>query len=120
MKERRAAIRIDIELDLELRLPGRDSALIGKSMNLSHSGVYFLTEYFMEEGTKLPLSILLTAEGEGGEDWTFRTDAIVVRCLPPVEQPGTKSYKVACFFYDIDEEDRDRLDQYVRYHLTKS
>ena len=117
VKERRSAVRVDIELDLELRLPGRENAALGKSMNFSHSGIYFRTEYFMEEGTKLPLSVHLPAAGPDLEDWTFRTDAIVVRCQPPEENPLQKEYRVACFFYDIEEEDRERLEDFVRASL---
>ena len=39
----------------------------------------------------------LPEAGPDAEDWTFSTDAIVVRCQPPEENPLQKEYRVACF-----------------------
>ncbi len=118
MKERRGADRLDIKAEVELDLPGREHPLLGTTLNISHSGVYFETGYFMEEGTKLPMIVRLPS-GEGDDDvWPFSQEGIVVRCEPPEETPEQESYRVACFFYDIDESSRDRLDAYVQANLN--
>ena len=115
MKERRGAARLEIRADLELDLPGQEHPTLGTTLNISHSGVYFETSYFMEEGTKLPLIIQLPAGGDEDDDiWAFTQDGIVVRCQPPVEDPKCEAYRVACFFYDIDEDSRRRLEDYVQ------
>lgn len=114
MIERRGAPRLDIRVEVELDLPGTEHPLLGTSLNVSHSGVYFETGYFMEEGTKLPMIIRLPEEDD---QWLLLQEGIVVRCVPPQEDPDREDYKVACFFYDIDEATRDRLDAYVRARM---
>jgi len=119
VKERRGAARLEIRAELELDLPGRERPSLGTTLNISHSGVYFETSYFMEEGTKLPMLIRLPAGGTDGEIWPFSQEGIVVRCEPPEEDPRCENYRVACFFYDIDDVSRDRLDRYVQAGLAK-
>ncbi len=116
MKERRGAARLDISTEVELDLPGREHPLLGMTLNISHSGVYFETSYFMDEGTKLPMIIRLPLK-DSEDVWPFAQEGIVVRCKPPVEDPGQESYKVACFFFDIDEENRDKLAAYVQERI---
>ncbi len=113
MKERRGAARLEIRADLELDLPGREHPTLGTTLNISHSGVYFETSYFMEEGTKLPMIIRLPVTGDEEEVWPFTQEGIVVRCQPPEEDPKRETYRVACFFYNIDEDSRRRLEAYV-------
>ena len=117
MKERRGAARLDISTDVELDLPGREHPLLGMTINISHSGVYFETSYFMDEGTKLPMIIRLPLD-DSGDVWPFTQEGIVVRCEPPVEEPAQESYKVACFFFDIDEENRAKMDAYVHERIA--
>ncbi|MBC8367265.1 PilZ domain-containing protein [bacterium] len=117
MKERRGAARLDISTDVELDLPGREHPLLGMTINISHSGVYFETSYFMDEGTKLPMIIRLPLD-DSGDVWPFTQEGIVVRCEPPMEEPSQESYKVACFFFDIDEENRDKMDAYVHERIA--
>ncbi len=118
MKERRGAARLDIRAEVELDLPGREHPLLGTTLNISHSGVYFETGYFMDEGTKLPMIVRLPLSEDEEEIWPFTQEGIVVRCEPPEESPDQETYRVACFFYDIDESSRDRLDAYVQARLT--
>ena len=117
MIERRGAPRLDISVEVELDLPGKERPILGNSINISHSGVYFETSYFMEEGTKLPMIIRLPEEED---PWVLSQEGIVVRCVPPKEDPDRADYRVACFFYDIDETTRERLDAYVRARIPSA
>ena len=112
MKERRREPRVPIELVLELRLPGQKTAPLGKSINLSGNGLYFVSEYFMEEGTRLPILIDLPEEGNC-EATTIRPEGIVVRCSPEEEDPAVKSYQIACYFMSIEDDERENLTAYL-------
>lgn len=116
MEDRRRATRIVVNLKLELRLPGRQVASIGESLNISSNGVYFRTEYFMAEGTKLPIIIHLP-EDKGFEATKVQPEGIVVRCAPEEEDPAVESYEVACFFMEVEEEDQERLNQYLAHRI---
>ena len=113
MKERRRAPRIEASLKLELRLPGRQVATIGETLNISSNGIYFKTGYFMSEGTKLPIIIHLPASDEL-EATTVQPEGIVVRCIPEEEDPAVDVYEVACFFMEVEEEDAERQAQKER------
>ncbi|MDP6419403.1 MAG: PilZ domain-containing protein [Candidatus Krumholzibacteria bacterium] len=113
MEERRRARRLDISLKLEIRLEPGSTSDLGRTLNLSSSGVYFDSPYHMEEGTKLPLTLHLPEEDEQSNPWVLRQDGIVVRCEPEEEDPAVSSYRIACFFYSIEEEERDRLEDYI-------
>ena len=116
MKERRREPRVPIELELELRLPGQKTAPLGKSVNLSSNGLYFVSEYFMEESTRLPILIKLPEMG-ACEATTIRPEGIVVRCRPDREDPAAKSYEIACYFMSLDDEERENLTAYLAARL---
>jgi hypothetical protein len=116
VKERRRAARVDVKLDLELRLPGMQSATLGETINISSNGIYFTSEYFMDEGTKLPLRVEIPAKG-GFPTAAVCPTGIVVRCEPGVEDPDVALYKVACFFMEMDEDDQLALENYIKSHL---
>ena len=119
MKERRKAPRMDARLSLELRLPGKQVASLGETMNISNNGVYFSTEYFMNEGTKLPIVIHFPAEGDLPATG-IKPEGIVVRCIPEEEDPTVDCYEVACFFMEMEEEDQERLDAFIENRLKTS
>ena len=112
MQERRRAPRIEAHLKLELRLPGRQVATLGETLNISSNGVYFRTEYFMAESTKLPIIIHLPAAA-GAAAALLRPEGIVVRCIPEEEDPSVDTYEVACFFLEIAENDQQKLNQFL-------
>ncbi len=117
MKERRRAPRVPAKLPIELRLPGQKSAFVGETINLSVNGIYFKSEYFMEEGTKLPILLKLPEEGASGA-CSIAPEGIVVRCLPEEEEPAAKSYEIACFFMSIEELDSENLKTYLTERLA--
>ncbi len=116
MKERRRAPRIAAQLSLELRLPGRQLASLGETVNISSNGVYFRSEYFMAEGTKLPILIHLPAEN-GLAEATVQPEGLVVRCTPEQEDPSVGEYEVACFFMEMEEQDENRLTAFLTRKL---
>jgi len=41
----------------------------------------------------------------------------VVRTEPEVETTGEDDYQVACYFTDISDQDRERLESYILRHV---
>lgn len=119
MKERRRAPRIEANLKLELRMPNQETAALGETLNISRNGIYFRTEYYMSEGTKLPISIHLPAD-PAAPAASVRPEGIVVRCIPEVEDPRVDNYEVACFFMEITKEDQERLDAFLERRFQSS
>lgn len=112
MQERRRAPRLKVKLTVELRMPGSQVASLGKTLDLSRNGAYFRTEYFMSEGTRLPISLYLPAD-KGAPAVQINPDGIVVRCVPEEEDPAVKDYEVAVFFMDITEDEQEILNAFL-------
>lgn len=119
MQERRRAPRLRIKLPVSLRMPGSDVARLGETLDISRNGAYFGSEYFMGEGTRLPVTLELPAD-EAYPACKIHPDGIVVRCQPEVEDPGVREYEVAVFFMDLDEDDQSLLDAFLERRLGKA
>jgi hypothetical protein len=44
-------------------------------------------------------------------------DGVVVRTEPEEETPGERDYQVACYFTNISDRDRERLESYILRHV---
>jgi hypothetical protein len=100
-------------------MPGRQTARLGKTIDLSKNGAYFTTEYFMGEGTRLPITIKLPAD-KGIPSAEVHPDGIVVRCHPEQEDLSVKEYEVAVFFMDLVEEEQELLNGFLERKLGKA
>ncbi len=119
MQERRRAPRLKVKLSVDLRMPGRQTARLGNTIDLSCNGAYFTTEYFIGEGTRLPITIELPAE-KGIPAAEIHPDGIVVRCQPEQEDPEVKEYEVAVFFMDLVEDEQNHLTGFLERKLGKA
>lgn len=119
MEERRRAPRLKVKLSIALRLPGGEEAVLGETLDLSRNGAYFSSEYFMAEGTRLPVTLGLPAD-EAHPAATIHPDGIVVRCQPEVEDPAVRSYEVAVFFMDLDKDEQLLLDGFLERRLGRA
>ncbi len=119
MQERRRAPRLKVKLSVDLRMPGRQTARLGNTIDLSGNGAYFTTEYFIGEGTPLPITIKLPAD-KGIPAGELRPNGIVVRCQPDQEDPKVKEYEVAVFFMELVEDEQDLLTAFLERKLGKA
>jgi hypothetical protein len=111
--ERRAAARVNARLAMEITL-GNDRAH-AESLNVSANGVYFASTTFIAPLTRLRITLELP--GDAGAKSRVACDGVVVRTEPEVEAPGGGEYEVACYFTEISEPDRSRLEKYILSHV---
>ena len=86
-----------------------------ESLNVSANGVYFASRAFIPLLTKLRVTLELP--GEGGATSRVSCDGVVVRTEPENETPSAREYQVACYFTEIAEADRARLESYILRHV---
>ncbi len=111
--ERRAAARVPARLAMEITLGGGSAR--AETLNVSANGVYFASETFIPLLTKLRITLDLPEEGTQSSQVTC--DGVVVRTEPEVETTGEDDYQVACYFTDISDQDRERLESYILRHV---
>jgi len=104
---------VPARLAMEIKL-GDDSAS-AESLNVSANGVYFASRAFIPLLTKLRVTLELP--GEGGAASKVSCDGVVVRTEPERETPSTREYQVACYFTEISDADRGRLESYILRHV---
>jgi hypothetical protein len=98
---------------MEITLGG-DSAS-AESLNVSANGVYFASRAFIPLLTKLRVTLELP--GDDGATSRVSCDGVVVRTEPEKETASTREYQVACYFTEISESDRGRLESYILRHV---
>ncbi len=86
-----------------------------ESLNVSANGVYFASTSFIPLLTKLRITLELPEDV--GRPSQVTCDGVVVRTEPEVETAGERDYQVACYFTDISEGDRERLESYILRHV---
>jgi len=111
--ERRTATRVNARLAMEITL-GADRTR-AESLNVSASGVYFSSPTFIPLLTRL--RIMLELPDDAGGRGEVAVDGVVVRTEPEAEEPGEAAYQVACYFTDISERDKARLEAYILRHV---
>lgn len=120
-KERRHSRRV--ATDLELVLAGLDRTTIqARTVNLSAGGAYLLVERNLAPLAKLELEVELPPVG--GEERAdrppgpLRAEAVVVRSEP--DSGGEGLYRVGVAFMNMSPADRNRLEDYIDWRLTRS
>ena len=111
--ERRSAASVPARLAMEITLGGGHART--ESLNVSANGVYFASPTFIPLLTKLRIMLELPEDGASPSNVTC--DGVVVRTEPEVETAGEDDYQVACYFTDISESDRERLESYILRHV---
>jgi hypothetical protein len=118
-KDKRAHPRLDTEFAVQLA--DRDGVLpqgtiVSQSRNISLGGIYCRVNHYVPVLTKLQLTLLLPFRGKKKEVKTqlVRTDAVVVRTIPPEEKAGVHDYEIGCAFLGIEEEAKKSIARYIR------
>jgi len=112
--ERRGSARVPARLAMEITLGGGNRAA-AESLNVSANGVYFASRAFIPVLTRLRVTLELP--GETGSASRVACDGVVVRTEPEVETSSVREYQVACYFTDISDSDRERLEAYILRHV---
>ena len=112
--ERRSAPRIVAKLAMQVGGGGDESVLTTESINLSVSGIQFLSRAFLSPLTKVQLSLLIPPFGSRlRRERLVRCEAIVVRCEEADIVRGKPRYELACYFSDVEFDDRVLIEQYI-------
>lgn len=111
--ERRSAARVPARLAMEITVGGGIAR--AETLNVSANGVYFASTNFIPLLTKLRITLELPEDGATPSQVTC--DGVVVRTEPEVETKGEDDYQVACYFTDISDRDRERLESYILRHV---
>ncbi len=98
---------------MEIRISDVDTARV-ESINVSANGVYFSSDKFIPELTKLDITLdLPTAKDEKARGDAVVCSGVVVRTDPPEEDASVGTYEIACYFTSIDEADQETLEAYI-------
>jgi hypothetical protein len=111
--ERRSAARVAARLAMEITLGGDRAP--AESLNVSANGVYFASPAFIPLLTRLRITLELPESA--GKSSRVACDGVVVRSEPDIESPDTREYEVACYFTEIADADRERLESYILRHV---
>ena len=119
-QERRSAPRIVAKLAMQVAGGEDGSVLTTESINLSASGIQFLSRAFLSPLTKVQLTLLLPPFGSRlRRERLVRCEAIVVRCLEADMVRGKPRYELACYFSDVEFDDRILIEQYVAWRSMR-
>ena len=119
-QERRSAPRIVAKLAMQVAGADDDSVLTTESINLSASGIQFLSRAFLSPLTKVQLTLLLPPFGSRlRRERMVQCEAIVVRCEEAEGLRRPPRYELACYFSDVEGEDRILIEQYVGWRSLR-
>jgi len=119
-QERRTAPRIVAKLAMQVAGGDDGSVLTTESINLSASGIQFLSRAFLSPLTKVQLTLLLPPFGSRlRRERMVRCEGIVVRCEEADLVRGKPRYELACYFSDVEFDDRVLIEQYVGWRSLR-
>lgn len=106
--ERRRHARVSLDCPVTISLP--DGVFEARLRDLSPAGVCFFLDRRIAEMTVLEM--VLPLPESGGRVTTIRGSGVVVRCQPL--SPHVDHYEIAVFLNHVAEDDRGRLERYLR------
>ena len=112
--ERRKAQRVEAELAVTVK--GGPGEAKGKALNISTSGIYFESPYFIAPLTKIRLELLIPDPRKG--ELPVTCDGVVVRVEPEKKEPAVANYRVAILFTLVSESSLKILDAFIRSRLS--
>ncbi len=119
-QERRSAPRIVAKLAMQVAGANDGSVLTTESINLSASGIQFLSRAFLSPLTKVELTLLLPPFGSRlRRERMVKCEAIVVRCEEAEGARSRPRYELACYFSDVESDDRVLIEQYVGWRSLR-
>ncbi|HEU4335200.1 MAG TPA: PilZ domain-containing protein [Candidatus Eisenbacteria bacterium] len=119
-RERRGSPRIVAKLAMQVAGGEDGSVLTTESVNLSSSGIQFLSRAFLSPLTKVMLTLLLPPFGRTlRRERMVRCEGIVVRCDELEGSRARPRYELACYFIESPDEDRRLIEQYVAWRSLR-
>ena len=119
-RERRKSPRIAAKLAMQVSGGDEASVLTTESINLSSTGIQFLSRAFLSPLTKVSLTILLPPFGRRlRRERILKCDGIIVRCEEAERVRQRPRYELACYFTEMTEDERELLDQYVAWRALR-
>ncbi|MGH2571200.1 MAG: PilZ domain-containing protein, partial [bacterium] len=112
-RERRKSPRIPAKLAMQVTGQDDASVLTTESINLSASGIQFGSRVFLSPLTKVALTLLLPPFGRRlRRERMLRCEGVIVRCEERIGVRQRTRYEMACYFTDLESDDRELIEQY--------
>ncbi len=119
-QERRSAPRIVAKLAMQVAGGDDESVLTTESINLSASGIQFLSRAFLSPLTKVQLTLLLPPFGSRlRRERMVQCEAIIVRCEEAEGARSRPRYELSCYFSDVAGDDMVLIEQYVGWRSLR-
>ncbi len=125
--ERRRALRVDANLNLEVKIPlsdGSSEVANLETINISTSGVYFKSDHFIEPMTKLAMELEVRVPSTDGSKEadlaSVPCEGLVVRCGPEAPEEGCDEYEIAVFFTHIESGGMANLEKHIAMLLDEA
>lgn len=125
--ERRRALRVDANLNLEVKIPlsdGSSEVANLETINISTSGVYFKSDHFIEPMTKLAMELEVRVPSTDGSKEadlaSVPCEGLVVRCGPEAPEDGCDEYEIAVFFTHIESGGMANLEKHIAMLLDEA
>jgi len=116
--ERRQTPRADARLSMRLEgeRDGDRAQIVTESQNISCSGVYCYSSHYLAPLSKVDLTIVLPQMPDRkARQELVKCEGIVVRCEATSSRSPVRQFELACMFSDLEAEQRERLDTFVRW-----
>src|SRR5262245_19908753 len=117
-KERRRMSRAEAQLSMRVEggggADGTPVPIVTESRNISGSGVYCLSPYYLAPLSKVAITIVLPGvTGRQRSQRLLKCEGVVVRCQARQGPRHDRAYELACSFLSLESTARERLDEYV-------
>lgn len=109
--ERRKFPRFDVRVPLNLSLSGTTvkETLDATSINVSMNGVYCIVNRYLPLFDKILITFVIPEKIGNPYNIVSQCEGIVVRIEPEHEESGRTEYKVALYFHNLSQQERNLL-----------
>lgn len=123
--ERRRSQRVEARLRMQLQVGDDEQQRSAEleTLNISTSGVYFMSNHYLAPMTKLALGLEVAVPGaeDGESDHALvQCQGLVVRTQPEEPQDDGTAYEVAVFFTWIEPEGQAILEEHINLIMAGS
>jgi hypothetical protein len=116
--ERRKFPRFDVRIPLNLSFSRAkvEETLDATSINVSMNGVYCTVNRYLPLFDKVLITFVIPEKIGNSCNIVSQCEGIVVRIEPENEEPGRTEYKVALYFHNLSQEERNLLHVLISTH----
>ena len=116
-RERRGEPRFGINLDGNVRGIDPSEGIFQSDidvLNISISGVYMKIHHYVDLFTKLELRMFLPVPGSKKDVAEIDVNGVVVRVEPPKRKPNVKDYRIAIFFPNLNQFEKQMIQGFIK------